>query len=192
MKKASEDNKKIARIIYNAFGSKPKVFSYGKDDTDLKIDVAECHNSPDPGLASYSTIGLSDYEMLKDGNPFHVRLEIAGLCKLNYDEFGNILASAAFYIMRTQWLCFPGAILENALDGYSSPNLQHLYFTSPFLWEDSLKATTLGSKKVAWLLAIPISEKEREYARENSSDALEELFEEKGADFYNLNRSSLV
>jgi len=39
---------------------------------------------------------------------------------------------------------------------------------------------------------VPISEKERRYAEENGSEALEELSEEHHIDLFNLNRKSIL
>jgi len=47
-------------------------------------------------------------------------------------------------------------------------------------------------KKVTWLLAIPISDKERKYAETEGGEKLEELFESENVDFYDLNRQSLL
>ena len=45
---------------------------------------------------------------------------------------------------------------------------------------------------VAWLMAVPISEKELKYAQRNGADALEAVFEKRQADIYDLYRESLV
>ena len=70
--------------------------------------------------------------------------------------------------------------------------LEHILFVSPFLWEDRLKTLNFEDKKVAWLLAVPISEKEFKYAKDKGKDALEELFEEKQIDIFNLYRKSVL
>jgi competence protein ComGC len=55
-----------------------------------------------------------------------------------------------------------------------------------------LKTQEFPTKKVAWLLAVPISDKEKDFLTENGSDALESLFEEKQIDIFELDRKSIV
>ncbi|MDI6533855.1 suppressor of fused domain protein [Bacillus mycoides] len=40
-----------------------------------------------------------------------------------------------------------------------------MFFVPPFLWEDQLKTMDFPDKKVAWLLAVPISKKEYLFAQ---------------------------
>ena len=69
--------------------------------------------------------------------------------------------------------------------------MQHILLCPPFLWE---KLTTLAmeEKTVAWLLLVPISEREYRFAEANGSDALEDVFVEKQIDVFNLERTSVV
>jgi hypothetical protein len=64
-------------------------------------------------------------------------------------------------------------------------------FFPPFLWED-LKTMEFDGVKVAWLMAIPISESEYQFAIENTTDKLGELFEENDIDYFDLNRKPVV
>ena len=70
--------------------------------------------------------------------------------------------------------------------------MKHLFFTSPSLWQDNLETLDLETKKVAWLMAVPISEAERQYKEANGADALEDLFEEHQVDILDLTRKSVV
>lgn len=68
--------------------------------------------------------------------------------------------------------------------------MKHIMFVSPFLWHiDDLQ---FDDRIVTWLMALPISEKEFEYLRNNGSEALEQLFEEQQIDFYDLNRPDIL
>src|SRR5262249_54635011 len=96
----SAQKKKIAKHIVHAFGGEPHVFEYKHDTLPLTVALLHCDDRPDEGSTSYSTIGLSDYPMFQEGEEFPVRLEIAGLCATSAEFFPNILASAAFCIMR--------------------------------------------------------------------------------------------
>jgi hypothetical protein len=131
--------------------------------------------------------------MLKDGQEFPARLEIAGACASADEFFANILASAAFCIMRTKRLYFPGSVMPNYVrEYYSTTTVPNLYFTAPFIWEDSLKTLDCGTKKVSWLLAMPISDAEQDYLNEHGDDALEDLFEKHQIDIFDLTRTSVT
>jgi antitoxin YqcF len=55
-----------------------------------------------------------------------------------------------------------------------------------------LKTLDCKTKKVSWLLAMPISEAEYCYLKEHGEEALESLLEERHADFADPDRSSIV
>lgn len=82
---------------------------------------------------------------------------------------------------------FPGVVFPNILEQYfEGANMKHIMFVSPFLWNiDDLQ---FDDRIVTWLMALPISEKEFEYLRNNGNEALEQLFEDQQIDFYDLNR----
>ena len=190
---ATEENKKLARLAAAAFGGKPSVIEYLDDSETLSVDILSCADRPSPGVTSYSTLGLSDFPMFQDDKEFHVRLEILGGCDTDVDWFANVLSSTAFYIMRTGWLCHPGAVLQNAVHQYASDlAVRHLYFTAPFLWEDKLKTVQLETKKVAWLLSLPITDAEYRYCKKHGDDKFEELLERHDVDIFDINRSSVV
>ena len=68
----------------------------------------------------------------------------------------------------------------------------HLYLTAPFLWESKLITLDCGTKRVSWLLAMPISESEYSYLRDHGDHALERLLENQHTDFSNPDRPSVV
>lgn len=195
----TEENKALARIALSAFGgtwSKSgswSVIEYRDTNETLAVDILFCPDSPTTGIKSYSTIGLSDYPMYQDGKEFPVRLELVGACKSAVDWFPNLLASTAFYVMREGWLCSPDSVLQNAVDEYApGKEMRHLYFTAPFMWTDKLTSVQLTTKKVAWLLAVPISEAEYKYRQKYGDHRLEDLLEIKEVDFFDIGRTSAV
>jgi len=193
MSNISEDKKTIAKTLAQAFGGKPSVRRFWDEKDKQFVDILTCSNRPEKGVSSYSTIGLSDAPLLKDGTEYPTRVEITGACGTAFSGFNNALATAAFCIINSKWFCYPGAIFPDVLSMYDiSPTMRHFIFVPPFLWEDKLKTITVGNKTVAWLLAVPISDEERQFAEEKGSDALEDLFEEKQIDIYDLERNSVV
>jgi hypothetical protein len=75
---------------------------------------------------------------------------------------------------------------------YPASEMRHVLFVEPFLWDKKFKVQELPDKTVAWLLMVPISEAEMQYARQNGSDALGDILEEKEVDIFDLKRASTL
>jgi hypothetical protein len=186
----SPENRMIAQYVAAAFGGTPRVGEYRDRSEQLTVGILYCRDRPREGVTAYSTIGLSDHLMKWGEGEFPTRLELAGACANTAENFANVLASAAFCIMRSDAVYHPGTVMPGY--GLPSSKLPHLYLTAPFLWEKELKTLDCGTKKVSWLLAIPISEPEYSYLKEYGDQAFERLLEEQHADVFNPERPSVV
>jgi hypothetical protein len=193
MLNVSSENKQLAKRIATAFGGLPKVGRFWDDGHKSNVDILSCADRPEKGVVSYSTIGLSDWPLYDAGEEYGVRVEFVGACGSSFAQFENMLATAAFYVINSKKFCYPGAIFENIIPMYraSSP-MKHFLFVPPFLWEGKLETLKLNAKQVAWLLVVPISDSEKEYAETSGPDALERLFEEKQIDIFDLDRASVL
>ncbi|HBF37741.1 MAG TPA: hypothetical protein DDW50_10505 [Firmicutes bacterium] len=189
----SNGNKVIAKATLDAFGGKPIVTKYWDDKKESSIDMLSCVDRPYQGITAYSTIGLSEYSIGFISEEIPLRIEIVGACASRFDYFANVLSSCAFNVINTKFTCNPGTIFPKVIGLYKPSSLmQHIFFMSPFLWDDKLKTLQLTERKVAWLLAVPISDKEFTYAKENETDALQNLFEEHQIDIFDLDRRSVI
>src|SRR5215213_309609 len=132
----SPENKMIARYVAAAFGGVPRVDEYADRPENLTVGILSCRDRPQDGVTSYSTIKLSDHPMRWGTGEFPTRLELAGVCANTVELFPNILASAAFCIIRSDAVYHPGTVMRNYVrQAYPSSGLPHLYLTAPFLWE---------------------------------------------------------
>ncbi|MBK8802838.1 MAG: suppressor of fused domain protein [Fibrobacteres bacterium] len=187
------ESKQIAKAAAVAFGGVPQVHRYWDDSELNNIDILSCSDSPWAGVIAYSTIGVSEMPLRKDGKELSVRSEIVGACGSQFPEFPNFLATAALFVKKSGLLVAPGVIFPNVLDQYCDSSLmRHLLFLPPFLWEQRLSPLQLDEKIVTWLLAIPIAEAELEFAVKNGVPSLEQLFEKEQIDIFDLNRLSVV
>jgi len=192
MPNVSASNKIIAKTAAKMFGGKAKVTRYWDDEHKSFVDILVCRDAPQVGVNSYATVCLSDTQMYLNGKEYPARLEMVGACGQKTNGFENALATAAFFIINSEWCCYPGAIFPDVLRMYAlSSTMQHFLFTTPYLWEN-LKTLDLPDKKVAWLLAVPISDAERQYADEHGAEKLENVFVEIQIDIFNINRISAV
>lgn len=188
-----DENKAIARAALAAFGGKPSVAAYWDEDEKNSVDLLACKDRPQRGVTSYSTIGLSDSAIFIDGIEIDLRVEFVGACANTATDFASIVSTAAFCVINSKWSCSPGAIFPNVVDMYGcSKTLKHVMFVTPFLWGGRLETLDLPSKKVAWLLLVPISDSEYQYALSEGSSKLEEMLELHQVDIYDINRPSVV
>jgi hypothetical protein len=189
----SPENKLIARRLAQVFGGTPQVGEYRNTTEKLTVDILSCRERPVADLTSYSTITLSDHPMPWGEQEFSVRLELAGVCVNTAESFPNLLASAAFHIMQSDAVYHPGTVIPDlARRMQVSATLPHLYLTAPFVWGGALNMLDCKTKKVTWLLAMPISDSERAFLRDHSDRAFERLLQEENTDFADPNRATIV
>jgi antitoxin YqcF len=188
----SADNKTIAKTTAGIFGGNPRVIEYLNADETSRIGVLHSADRPEKGLTSYATIGLSDLSLPRDIDP-PLGVEFLGVAESDY-PYAEVLSTAAFFVMNDGWEPEPGACFRDIVRmQIPDTELPHLYFTDPSVyWDQEFASRVIGEKTVAWLLAIPISEAEAEYALENGGDALESLFEENEIDITDLERDSVL
>lgn len=194
MTQVSAENKTIAKTIVTAVGGTPEVTRFWDEEKRYYIDLLSLQNQPTNGVMTVASLGVSDTPLYLHDKEYPVRIEMLGCCGSKQAElFPNLVATASFYIIRNHWFCAPGIIYPDIISMYypDSP-MKHLYFTTPFLWEDSLSVTELVTKKVAFLLIVPVSESERCFAVENSPRDLENIFERENIDIFDLYRKSVL
>jgi antitoxin YqcF len=187
----SEENKVLARTALEAFEGKPNVFKYWDENNISSVDILSCEDKKIEGILYYTTLGLSDYSSGYEENRIPLRVELVGAS--DFDCFPNILATCAFNIINSKFDCSFGTIFKDVVKMYlpDSP-MKHILFLSPFPWEDKLKTINFEKKQVAWLMAIPISEEEKNYSDKNGLKALEELFDENQINVFDLERASII
>lgn len=194
MRSVSDDDKKIARTVFSAFGGEgPNVRNYFNDSREISVDIISVAGTPDFDISSYGTIGLSDYPMFWGGEEFPTRLELCGAALSSFSVFPNIIAEAAFTIIKSRDVWRPGCFIRDLVINYVPDfNLRSLYLTSPFFWERDLHELVLSEKVVNWLMCFPISEAELGYLEKYGVDKFESLLEETGADVFDTSRESCV
>ncbi len=194
--KPTKDQKEIYKTLVETFGGDPRVILHGDEKEKSFVNIFKSIDKPQVGVTSYGTLGLSDYPLIKDGKEFDTRVELVGACGSNFKDFENILATAAFSVINSKWFCCPGAVFPDVVSMYkASKTLRHVFFAPPSSWEGSAKLNKtiqLETMKLTWLLVVPISEKEYRLVENEGAKKLENLFEEKRIDIFNLNRPSVV
>lgn len=183
------DNKKIAQHALEFIGGTPEIFSYHNADETISVDIMTCADE-NFSITTLSTIGLSNVDIGKeiDGKPLRVELLMLG--DSHEEIFENILASVAFQIKENQYCDF-GLVIENVIKPYvSDTTVNHILLMQPVFWE-KYSPCVLDGNIVAWLLAIPISEDERNYIAQNGVDKFDVFLEKSNVDLIDLRRNSV-
>lgn len=191
MTEIGETRRQVARAAAAAFGGNPTVARYYDEDESHSIDIVTCVDRPADGLVSYSTVGLSESPNLLDATD--VRVELAGIAPVGVEAFPNLLATAAFAVMKEDWLAAPGVVFPSlVLDYELSSTLEHVLFVPPFLWEELGSVEVSDGATVHWLVVMPIAESERLALVDQGYDALDAVFAEHEADLADLERAPLA
>ena len=193
MREVSETSKLVARKVVEAFGRRPKIINHLDVGEQNSVNIAELKDCPEPGIASYSTVSLSDFPMYLGGREFESRIEIAGAAPNHVDRFVGALATAAFCIIKDKWACHPYAIFPDVMAMYDlSPTMKHVMFMEPFFWPALEDSVQFPDRLVTWLQMIPIAESEYRFAEAQSPAALGQLFEDQDIDVCDLQRKPVV
>jgi antitoxin YqcF len=192
-KQITAKHKHLASYVAGIFGAqKPPIARFTDEKGGSDVFILEAENSPQMGVKSFSTIGLSDSPLFLKGNEFGARVEIVGACGSSFHGFADAISTAAFCVINSHWFCAPGVIFPDVIGAHGiSTTMSDIYFANPFLWPE-LKAINIEGKDVAWLLAVPVSKAETDFAQKNGPEKLESLLSEMDIDILNLNRASIV
>lgn len=192
MSPVSEANKMIAQVAAAAFGGVARVVRYSDANDEASIGILRCVDRPWEGVTSFATVGLSDSPLPGSVSP-PLGTEMVGGCDGRVTVFADVLATAAFCVINSGWRCEPGRVFSSVVAARQpDTTVPHLLFVPPFLWEADLRSRVVEDRTVAWLLAVPISDSERDFAQQHGADALEDEFERAQIDVFDLWRRPVV
>lgn len=192
----SNEEKLIARFLEARFEGRPRFFIHrDAPDDEFYTAIAVMDDYPGTDLVTCATNGISNSPLYNsDGSIYpDTRLELIATCRSGQEEnLREMLFFAGRTVVKQRWLCAPGVFLLDAVSRFGSfGDMSHLYFTTPFA-QDGFETAVFGDRRVSWLAAIPVSTAEMNFARQNSTEALEDLFVEKDVDWEHLYRRSAV
>ncbi len=192
---ATDSSRAVADHFCAAIGiTAPRVSTFVSNSGKGEVFLLSAEDTPDPGVRTLSTVGLSAHPMIRNGGEFPVRVEIYGACYSRFEIFNNVLTSAAFEMMSAGWICLPGVIFPGLFGLYpgASTTMSDLFFANPYGWAERLRSFKVEERTVAWLMAVPISAKETEFVREHGSDRFVDHLAQANIDVFDLNRPSTL
>ena len=189
-KTPSSDTKLVARYAISTFGTPPNVWRFTCEREGFSLDIGGCMDRPAAGTVSYTTIGLSDYDVLTDSES-PARVELAAACASDRPLFPNILAAAAMLLIRQEKEVKAGDVIRDVVaEFYPRASVSHLYLARPFLWGQRLDLLRGEAKNIAWLMAVPVTGDELLHLETEGDDGLEQLYHQQRVDMFSLGRAT--
>ncbi|WP_218188729.1 suppressor of fused domain protein [Pseudomonas sp. ABFPK] len=130
------------------------------------------------GVKSLGTIGLSEVPLFAgDGEEFSTRVELCAGALTEETYWENAIASAAFFIRKSQRYVMPGDVIVDVFNDYlKAPKKPHMYLTIPFMWNDAhFPQLEFNSLKINWLQCIAIYEDERAFIEKFGGNVFDDL-----------------
>lgn len=187
----SNIDKIVAKEEARVFGGNPTVAEFFAEAEKKKIVIFQSFDVPEEGVQTCATVGLHEVNIGLVSMGKKLRVEIVGAIDKEVENYDSLIAALAFDIMDAK-RCFPGFVIEDVISEFvPDSEMKHILLTNPSVWED-LETMELDDRLIAWLMAVPISESECEYARRNGTDALEDVLEENEADIWDIYRESVI
>lgn len=183
-----KDSKLVANYLRQAFAGTPEVQRYFAKDNVRYVDIIK---TPHPDQITYvGTIGGFRRPM-KGATPdsLEIRVEVLSAVKNSYVEIMAQTLGFLILSLDTDKIIYrPGMVVENAIPENRSSNMRHIYLCDPFLWENGLKSMCFDNFALAFLYAMPITDKEKEIFDKNGADALESFLQKNNVPYFDMNR----
>ena len=192
MSRAPETARAAARSALEAFGGGTlQVARYYDEPEEHSVNILHCADRPGVGFDSYSTVDLHLVENWLEGDD--IRVELACVVESSASAMANVLATAAFNVMKDGWLAAPGVVFPDLLSEYDlSETFRNVLWMEPFVHQQLSEVDLGDGLRAHWLMAMPISEAERRFLVSEGYFELERRFEAAQVEYWNLNREPLV
>jgi len=170
---------RAADRLHERFGSFATQRFHHAEDRERVIEVGRIPRTPEPGITTFVTVGLSNAEWNEVERP---RVELILASKRDIDACARILANLAFHLVETKFFPEPGTIVREvvaAVDaGALSKELPHVYVEPARGFRIELPLDE-GPPAITLAQVVPISEAEYQRWREGGREALEKMLAER-------------
>ncbi len=186
----------VVAAAVQTIGGDPEVEGMVDAGGRTRVDVLTCHNAPAPGWTTWSTVTLHTQPNvlpMVSGEDLEIRAELMAVGLPGSDVMGKVLGSCAFAVLQDHWMMAPGIVFGDVVSLYDPETT-----TPHIMWSHPFTATDLGAVEVDenltvhWLVAMPITEAERQWLEGHDYDAFANLLDEKQVTYADLRRESAV
>jgi len=176
----------IAHYVAN-WGSEPKIYLWGKGPIQklyYQFRVLEFPPATNTDMWKYATVFMSGDE---NGYP----IELFVFSSKQDHSLVELLFAVGYYHQNTHKLSLNDSV--NFGRGWQGASVCNYGFISlPYIGGPDLETLKIEGEEIKFYWLIPVTEQEVEYRKSHGTDALEDMFEEKGLDYINPGRASLI
>lgn len=189
-----EVSRKIFQHVVDSMGQRPTIGRHWDEPEKVFVDVASAVDHPGRGMTTYTTLSLSNKAPPKGSRlPRGVRVELIASAPTAQEAVENIVATSAFCISKTRWLSHPGEVFPDVVKMYYPKTaLPHVLLAHPWPWGRDLELIDFGTRIVTWLMVVPISEGEYQFAIKSGSGELVAKLREAGIESSDVKRRPVV
>lgn len=182
----------VSGFLKARFGPECATYAYYDSSEAHVVAVVEANGVPHAELATFTTASLHATPNLLDGRDIRVELLIVG--PRESSGLANVVATAAFCVLKDGWLAAPGVVFPDAISEYfPDATVPHLMWTEPFDFRDLASVEIPGLKADVHILqAVPITEAERQLLLRAGFGALSDALQSAGAEHFDLRRASVA
>lgn len=182
----------VADFLKLNLAGRAQTRAYCDDARRNVVAIVEAIGTPHESLATFASASLHATENLLDDRD--VRVELLAVGPRQTPDLGNLVATAAFYVMKDRWLAAPGVVFPNLVGEYlPNASVRHLTWTEPFDFDGLSTFAPAGvNLPIHMLQAVPITDREYAMLRSDGFDALERALSAAEVRHYDLDRPSAV
>ncbi|MBX3184234.1 MAG: suppressor of fused domain protein [Polyangiaceae bacterium] len=157
------------------------------------IGVAEFPNQPQPGVMTYTTLGLS-VNPLPMARERTVRQELVVSAYQSFDP-DNV---ASFLVTFAEYICAQSrALLRGDVVGPADPLIpgvraSAVYASIPVFFDDDFSVYQDSSPPTVLVWLIPLPREDAEFVKTQGWEPFEDMLESTAVDFWDLNRPPLA
>ena len=182
-------------FLRDVYGAKPSGATRWDETGEYYIDFAFFWGTADRKTEVVSTVGLAAHSEFQEEGEIDRAVELTGVNKTSDKWLSSVLEECAFRVMRDGDLIKMGTVCRNleTLDSRST-TLGHVLFVAPFLMPGDFGygLALENDVTIKWLQAIPISDAEDEFVRENGYLDLMRIIDGEMADIRDVNRAPVL
>ncbi|CAM1367914.1 Suppressor of fused protein [Tenacibaculum litopenaei] len=147
-------------------------------------------DEPYEELYTYSTLGLSDFLLEKDGKKYRFELLLSVEQSCKSDEIASFLINFGEYLIEKQEVLLRGEVksFENSI--FTKSKFYGVYISIPVFFDDDFHIYKVDENNtVIFVSLIPLYKSEIEFIKNNGWELFEDLLEEEDmADFWSFQR----
>lgn len=160
------------------FGPVTQAVMHSTDVKPVHIDIYQFEPTPERPFWTLVTSGMSNERQIEPDEPVSYRTEILMYVSKPQEWMFSVLKGLAEMPFDDHTLLHWGHTVPNGMPMTASPSLlTSFFFASPYFESLEFNELKLANDKVDFLWMIPITEAEREFAIQHSSEKLYEKFE---------------